>query len=99
MYKRSKQGWLKHLDFIIWDEISLQLAFVLAYLIRIGLKFPYISETYRRLAIVYIILDFLVAALFNTMHNVLKRGLYKEFMETLMPWSDQAQEACERGVI
>ena len=22
-----------------------------------------------------------------------------EFMETLMPWSDHAQEACERGVI
>ena len=36
MYRRSKQGWLKHLDFIIWDEVSLQIALVLAYLIRIG---------------------------------------------------------------
>ena len=84
MYKRTKQGWLKHLDFIIWDEISLQLAFVLAYLIRINLSLPYAQESYRRLAIIYIVLDFCVAALFNTMHNVLKRGLYKEFMGTLM---------------
>ena len=27
MYKRNSQGWIKHLDFIVLDEISLMLAF------------------------------------------------------------------------
>ena len=38
---------------------------------------------YRLLAIIYIVMDFLVAALFNTMHNVLKRGLYNEFASSV----------------
>ncbi|MBR6485351.1 MAG: sugar transferase, partial [Lachnospiraceae bacterium] len=72
MYKRTKQGWLKHLDFIIWDAISLQLAFILAYIIRLGLSLPYFKPAYRQLAIAYLLCDFVVAAVFNTMHNVLK---------------------------
>ena len=27
--------------------------------------------------------DILIAAIFNTMHNVMKRGFYKEFIQTL----------------
>lgn len=36
MYKRSEQGWLKHLDFILLDVLSAQLAFVLGYAWRFG---------------------------------------------------------------
>lgn len=41
MYKRREQGWLKHLDFILWDALALQIAFVLAYIIRRNDFFPY----------------------------------------------------------
>ena len=30
MYKRNAQGWSKHFDFMLVDEIALQIAFVLA---------------------------------------------------------------------
>ena len=33
MYKKSPQGWLKHWDFILLDMISLQIAFMIAYLV------------------------------------------------------------------
>ena len=79
MYKRTNQGWFKHIDFILWDVVALQLAFVLAYVIRYGWSLAYFSEPYRRLAIMYTVVDILIAIMFNTMRNVMKRGLYQEF--------------------
>lgn len=29
MYRKSARGWEKHLDFMIWDQLSLQIAFLL----------------------------------------------------------------------
>lgn len=83
MYKRSKQGWVKHIDFILWDVLILQVAFIAAFLIRHSSRFPYTVPIYRTLAIVLIGIDFLVAAIFNTMHNVMKRGYFQEFVQTL----------------
>ena len=34
MYKRNAQGWLKHLDFMLWDIIVLQVSFILVCMIR-----------------------------------------------------------------
>lgn len=41
MYRKSARGWEKHLDFMIWDQLSLQIAFLLAYMLRNGLSNPY----------------------------------------------------------
>ena len=41
MYRRGPKGWLKHLDFILLDLLSLQAAFGLAYIIRFVEKDPY----------------------------------------------------------
>lgn len=83
MYKRSNQGWLKHFDFILLDALALQVAFVISYVIRHGFKNPYLSMSYRTLGITLIIVDILIAAIFNTMHNVLKRRLYHELVQTV----------------
>ena len=82
MYKRNNQGWLKHLDFILWDVFSLQIAFILAYTIRHG-GMPYRIEVYRTLAIMLVVVDILIADVFNTMHGVMKRGYYQEAIQTL----------------
>ena len=84
MYKRTNQGWLKHLDFILLDAIILQISFIFAYCIRHGWQqLPYAVPAYRTLAIVLFIVDILVAAVFNTMHNVLQRSYYAEFIQSL----------------
>ena len=84
MYKRRNQGWLKHIDFILWDEAVLQLAFILAYIIRIrrGWGLPYFEGPYLHLAVAFAAVDFLISSIFNTMHNVMSRGLYREFSQT-----------------
>lgn len=83
MYKRGTQGWLKHLDFIMLDLVCLQLSFMLAYLVRMGSFNPYESEAYRSIGLVILLADVVVASLFNTFKNVLKRGYYKEFVLTI----------------
>lgn len=83
MYKRNRQGWLKHIDFILLDVIVLQISFILAFMIRIPWMRPYAEERYRILAIVLIGADFFIAAVFNTMRNVLRRGYYQEIVSTL----------------
>lgn len=36
MYRKEADGWMKHLDFIVLDMVCLQIAFILAYLLRLG---------------------------------------------------------------
>ena len=82
MYKRTVQGWSKHLDFIILDIVSLQIAFILASYIRHH-SFPYFTLIYRNLGIVLILIDAIVLVFLNTMHDVLKRGYYIELAQTI----------------
>lgn len=83
MYRKSAQGWIKHLDFIILDIICLHIAFVIAYAIRHGVWNPYVIPIYRNIAFVMTIIDILVIIFFETFKNVLKRGYYKEFAMTV----------------
>ena len=84
MYKRNVQGWMKHIDFILWDVLILQVSFVLGYMIRHGWgQWPYLRSDYKSLAIVLIVVDFLVSVIFNTMHNVMRRGYLKELTASI----------------
>ena len=87
MYKRNSQGWLKHLDFILLDGIALQLAFILAYQLRRPVYqsngLPYAVPEYLILGVVMAVVDIVVCIVFNTMHNVMKRGYGREFVESV----------------
>ena len=81
MYKR-KQGWAKHLDFFIIDEISLQLAFIVSVVIRHS-RWAYAIPLYRSMGMIFVLVDALVLVMRDSMHNVLSRGYYLEFTETI----------------
>ena len=85
MYRRSLESWAKHWDFILIDAVCLQISFILAYLIR-WYSLPVYSSrnAYRTTAIVLFLLGIIVAIFFNTMHNVLKRGLWEELKNTVL---------------
>ena len=82
MYKRNAQGWSKHFDFMIVDELSLQFAFILAALIR-NHSWAYASLLYRAMGVTLILVDAVVLVLHNSMHDVVKRGFYVETIETV----------------
>ena len=83
MYKRTRQGWLKHWDFILLDLLALLASFVIAYYIRHGNGYVYFRALYNRLVIVLLASDLLIAVLLNTMHNVLKRSVADEILQSL----------------
>lgn len=72
MYRRNAQGWSKHIDFILIEEIALHMAYILASLGRHH-SLPYGTPIYRNLGLALALIDALVVMLFNSMHNVLKR--------------------------
>lgn len=83
MYRRRRQGWKKHIDFILLDIICLQVAFILAYALRHGNFHIYTVENYQFMASALVVVDFLVAIMFSSYKNVLRRGFYRELVETV----------------
>ena len=82
MYKKSSKGWLKHVDFLILDVISLQVSFNIAYWIRHGIQNMYANKLYAGMALVLLLVDIVVEVLFENLHNVLKRGYWNEAVQT-----------------
>ncbi len=80
MYRSRLKGWLKHWDFLILDLVVLQFSFCLAYWIRFGLGNPYATVINRRLVIVFILCQVLVALFTECHKNILHRGYLKEFV-------------------
>ena len=79
MYKKQQKGWLKHLDFIILDLICLVGSYALAFFLRHGdIKGLFANNVYVNTGIVLLVFDLLVVVLFDTMHNILRRGYLKE---------------------
>ena len=83
MYKQNKQNWIKHLDFILLDMLSLLLSLLLAYYCYNKNFALFQNDNYRDLAFVLLALDAFICALFNTMHNVLQRKNNVEFAQTV----------------
>lgn len=83
MYNRGHQGIFKHIDFILWDLLCLELAYLLAYWVRHGFFSPYADHTYRNMALFLTLMDVVIIALYGTLKNVLKRGYYREFSVTV----------------
>lgn len=69
MYKKGSKGWLKHFDFILLDMICLQIAFLLAYVIRHDSGSPYIVPLYRNMAIFMELLDIVVMFFYETLSS------------------------------
>ncbi len=82
MYHRKLRGWAKHADFFIIDTLALLVALALAYALNFG-SWLLATRNYRILTAIAIACNAFVFLAFNTMHNVLKRGFYIEFRETI----------------
>ena len=83
MYKKSPKGWLKHLDFILIDLISLYLAFILSCVCCHEIGNLYKNLLYRNMVFMLTLIDFFVVFLFETLEGVLRRGYYQELAATV----------------
>lgn len=83
MYKKSAKGWLKHWDFMLLDMLCLQVAFVMAFMIRHGFENPYVQEVYLNEAIALVLIQLITVFITENFKSILKRGYYKEFVATI----------------
>lgn len=74
MYKKSVQGWLKHLDFMILDVVCLWISFTLAFGMRHGSLDVLANSLYRDMMWSLALMDIVVIFFFDSLKNVLKRG-------------------------
>ena len=79
MYRRKRSTWLKHLDFMFFDIIALNLAYIIAYAIRFpGQGLPYVNTHYRQVIIVYMVCLLLTGFMLNSYNKILKRSFFRE---------------------
>lgn len=84
MYRKSSTGWLKHFDFMMIDLLCLEISYFVAYSLRhSGNSFLQYDDVYRNMFLVLLFLQVVTVFFFETFKNVLKRGLYAEFVATL----------------
>ncbi len=83
MYKLKPQGWLRHIDFIILDLVSLVLGFAAAYGLRTAYSPVSSQEQYTGILMVYLLADLLLLVCGGLLRRVLQRGYYQEFVHTL----------------
>ena len=77
MYKRLRSGWAKHLDFVLWDMLCAEIAYLLAHIMRAG-DTMLDSPLYRYTAILILVSEVLVSVFTASFRDVLKRGYLKE---------------------
>ena len=83
MHRKESKGWMKHLDFMVLDIISLQLSFILSFWIWWeGIANPYAVVLYRFQAILLVFCQLVVMLFTNCYKNIIRRNKYQEFYAT-----------------
>lgn len=83
MYRKNDSTWLKHWDFIILDLVMFQAAYVISYMIRMGLHNPYRDKLYLTIGVVICLADICVAFFTEPYHGIMRRGYFFEFNNVL----------------
>ncbi len=83
MYKQTIRSWVKHLDFILLDELCLLIGAILAMRWAENAGTPLLDRQPSELLLILAVLDLFIVITMDTLEHVLTRGYYKEFASTL----------------
>ncbi len=83
MYKRTTRSWLKHIDFIILDFISILLSFIIAYSLRLGSDRFFNDDEYRNILIAILGFHIVVAFFSRNYSDIIRRGYWREILATI----------------
>ncbi len=84
MYQKGLQGWVKHIDFLFFDLVCLNISFIAAFLLQQKtVTFPIFTDDRIRILIVFNIIALVSALMMHAYKNILKRGYYRELVAVL----------------
>lgn len=83
MYRKFSSGWAKHYDFMFFDIVCVEIAYLLSCIIRDGAEL-FMSSSYLNVALLLIVIEFMVGIFFSSYKGILRRGYLKEFKAVLL---------------
>ena len=83
MQIREKYTWLKHLDFMIVDLISLFISFVLSYWLKFGRIDFVVSDAWMRLLLIILLLNIVITLFTSPYSGIFRRSYYMEIERAL----------------
>ncbi|MBQ7151766.1 MAG: exopolysaccharide biosynthesis polyprenyl glycosylphosphotransferase [Synergistaceae bacterium] len=83
MQIKNKYNWLKHLDFMIADLLSLILAFLIAYRLNFGGLGFYRSLSWKRYALIFSLVNILLAFATNPYSGIFRRKYYQGVVQSV----------------
>ncbi len=78
MYERKTRSWLKHIDFILLDLLSITVCFALAYMIRLGGSRFFHDAAYRNILLAIFGFHILIAFFSHNYSEIVRRGYLEE---------------------
>lgn len=79
MYNQGKRSWLKHLDFIVIDILSIEIALFLAYSLRFQGGWVFNDVYFSPLIWLSILFDIVIVFFSEAYSGILRRNKYQEF--------------------
>lgn len=83
MYKITESRWMKHLDFTIIDVLSLEIALIIAFIIRFGHPYLFADSHYQLLAALLPVFHIAIVFFSEEYSGILQRGYLQEFKAVL----------------
>lgn len=83
MYKKNEKSPFKHLDFLFFDSIMLQAAFVFSYIARRGWSNPYHERVYMQFAVILGLIYICVGFFCEGYKNILQRTYLAELKSSV----------------
>lgn len=83
MYLSARGRFSKHIDFIIFDIICMEISFIASYFLKHHNFVLFNNKSYRAVLIILVVLNLLSCYIFNSMQDVLKRKKQLEFYATV----------------
>ena len=83
MYKRKIQGWLRHWDFMLLDELSLLVSLALAAWLRTQYGTSHEWRDLSQTSLTIALCNLIVFMAVNDLNGVMQRGYYRELVATM----------------
>lgn len=83
MYRMAWRGWIKHLDFILLDMLSLLITLNIMFLVSRRLGRPFLGANPLGFVTMVLLIDLVIILAFDSFDTVVTRGYYVEFICTL----------------
>ena len=80
MHIKGKYTWLKHLDFMTVDLVSLLIAFTASYYLKFQKLNYFTNERWARLLIIVLLLNVMISLFVNPYSGIFRRSYYQEII-------------------